>query len=419
MTGTIVGTELEAAARDIVRSLEATAVPTEAGLTWHAEIIVDIEGDTPVLGHGDVGPTLYDGAAGIAVALAAAGAVEVARGAAEHALAAAEALLCQDRLGLYDGATGIAVAALRVGRAASDDALHGRGVALARDVAGRLRTLAVDRPAGVELDLMGGLAGIALGLLELPEVGTDAALRASLTALGHWLADAAQPQLWGAAWSAEGSGQPLLGLAHGAAGIVLALGELFQLTDDQRLLAAIREGLEYERAWYDADRVGWPDLRELTAAGEPGGWMTAWCHGALGIGFSRLRLQALLENPLVGAEIGASLQAARDYVVSCGTSLRGGTRSDCSSCHGLSGVVELLLVAAHALRSQEHARAARRVTELLLEQRRSAASWPCGLLGAGEVPGLMTGTSGIAMTLLRVANATEAPTPLLPGTAGW
>jgi lantibiotic modifying enzyme len=419
MTGPVDRADLQAAAQDIIRSLESSAIPTGAGLSWRAEILVDVEGGTPMIARGDVGPALYDGTAGIAVALAAAGAVEVARPAVEYALAAAEELRSYGRLGLFDGATGIAVAAMQVGRAAGADTLCQQAVVLARDIARSVGVLVSRRPATVGFDLMGGLSGTVLGLLGLADSLADAELLASLTEVGHWLADAAEPQVWGSAWPAGGVGPPLLGLAHGAAGVVLALGELAARTGDARLADAAREGQEYERGWYDPDKVAWPDLRKIEAGADPSNWMAAWCHGALGIGLSRLRLHALAGNSLVQAEVSAALQAARDLVIAAGTSWRNGTAADCSACHGLAGVVELLLVAAKALEVEDHARAARRVADLMLRQRHSAQAWPCGLPGAGEVPGLMTGTAGIALTLLRAAGATDLPTPLLPGPARW
>ncbi len=411
--------DLAAAARHIVGCLEATAVLSEAGATWRAEVVIGVDDGAPVLGYGDIGCTLYDGTAGVALALAAAGSVEIAGGAVRHALAGAETLVSQDRLGLFDGATGIAVAAMQVGCAAGDEVLLERAAALARRI-GRCLDVAVSGlPGAVDCDLIGGLSGTVLGLLSLADRVGDDELLASLTLAGHRLADAAEPQLWGSAWPSGSAGPPLLGLAHGAAGIVLALGELAALTGDGRLASAAWEGQEYERGWYDADRVDWPDLREIEAGADPSNWMTAWCHGALGIGLSRLRMHALVGDSLSRAEVSAALQAARDCTVRVGTSLRNGTVSDCSACHGLAGVVELLLIAAHALEVEEHARAARRVAGLMLQLRRSAQVWPCGLPGAGEGPGLMTGTAGIALTLLRAAGATDVPTPLLPGPARW
>jgi lantibiotic modifying enzyme len=189
--------------------------------------------------------------------------------------------------------------------------------------------------------------------------------------------------------------------------------------EDEELRWAATEGVEYERGWYDPDRIAWPDLRAYAAGGEPTSWMAAWCHGAIGIGFSRLRLGRLTDNAVALAEASAALQVGRTLVVNAGTALRAGQTSDCTACHGLAGVIELFLVAAKALGNADHAMAARRAACLLLEQRSAAGNWPCGLIGAGEIPGLMTGTAGIVLTLLRAAGAVDVPTPLLPGPAGW
>jgi lantibiotic modifying enzyme len=411
---------LAEAALAVAHELAAAAEPAGDRCTWSAEIAVGVEGDELQLGHGDVGASLYDGTAGIAVALAGCAAAgetagsgplsDAARGAARHALAGAPAMLETGQLGLFGGATGVALGAVTAGQLCGEAGLVESGTGLAREVAARL-----EAHPGDELDLIGGLAGTVLGLQRL--LGPAAAGN-GLAAAGGRLAAAAVPQAWGAAWPAAPGEPPLLGLGHGAAGIALALGELSAAGGDARLALACAEGIEYERGWFDPDRVAWPDLREPgSEPADPDAWTSAWCHGAIGIGLTRLRLAQLSEDPVLAVEASAALQAARDMVVSAGTALREGQAGDCTACHGLAGVAELLLVAAGALGVPDHARAAQRVAALMLEQRAEAGAWPCGLPGAGEVPALMTGTAGIALTLLRASGATTVPTPLLPGPA--
>ena len=419
------------AALDVGASVAAAAEPAGKGLAWHAEVIAGVtEDDVAILGHGDVGASLYDGTAGIALGLAACAEAAspreaeplavAARGAARHALEAADGLLDAGRLALFDGATGVALGVALTARALGDGGLRERAAALTAAILARAGGDAATDP---ELDLIAGVAGIVLGQQAIGTVlgeGPDAALMARSSAR---LIAAAEPQTWGAAWATGGArsgGPPLLGLGHGAAGVALALGELAAARDDTAALGACHAGLEYERGWYDPDRVAWPDLRDAGGDdGEPVSWMSAWCHGAVGIGLSRLRLGQLTGDRTMLAEASAALQAARQLVVSSGTALCEGATSDCTACHGLGGVVELLLVASRALELPAHARAGRRVARLMLEQRDAAGGWPCGLPGANEVPGLMLGTSGIALTLLRAAGAVDLPTPLLPGPSGW
>ena len=417
------GMTLVEAALQTANELAASAEPARTGVTWHADIVVGIDADAPVIGHGDVGDNLYDGTAGIAVALAACARVAAgseadrfaatARDAARRALTGADDLVEAGRLGLFNGATGIAWAAATAARTLGDASLRDHASDLAEAIGARARA------ADDGLDLIAGAAGTLLGLQGTASAVGGAPPAPVLAAGAARLAAAAVPQAWGSAWPTEG-GPPLLGLGHGAAGIALALAEAAAVTGDARAAAACADALEFERGWFDVDRVAWPDLRSFDDAGEPPGSMAAWCHGALGIGLSRLRLFALTEERLALAEATAALQAARDAVVRAGTALRTGATTDCTACHGLGGAVELLLVAARALGVADHARAARRVAALILEQReRADAGWPCGVPGAGEVPGLMIGTAGIVLTLLRAAGAVEVPTPLLPGPAGW
>jgi lantibiotic modifying enzyme len=54
--------------------------------------------------------------------------------------------------------------------------------------------------------------------------------------------------------------------------------------------------------------VDWPDLRDLKLLGLPvsdkkENFMIAWCHGASGIGFSRLKSLGALDDPEIREEI--------------------------------------------------------------------------------------------------------------------
>jgi lantibiotic biosynthesis protein len=410
-----------AAALDTGSAIAAAAERAPGGVTWVAERLAGLKDGRAAIDTGDVGESLYDGAAGIAIGLAAcAGAATgaraaalaaAARGGAGRALAGVPRLLDTGRLGLFDGATGVALAAATVGRALGDEALLANAAALAETL-GR-------RTSQPELDVVSGVAGTLLGLQGVTVLLGRPAPTRRLASGARELAAAAEPQVWGAAWPV-GDDPPLLGLAHGAAGIALALGEVAALGFEPAAARACADAVAYERGHFDAERVAWPDLRDAGPGGAPTGWMAAWCHGALGIGLSRLRLATLAGDPELVGEATAALQAARDLVVAEGTALRAGRTSDCSPCHGLAGAVELLLVAARALDVPDHRRAASRVVALMLEQREAAGgAWPCGLPGAGEVPALMTGGAGIALTLLRAAGATPLATPLLPGPSGW
>mgnify|MGYP000164968047 CR=1 FL=1 len=398
---------------------------------WIGADVVGDERDARIV-DGPIGGGLYDGSAGVALALAAAsraGAAglvpHVARSAAVDALTTGDFLASTANLDLASGSAGIAYAAAWAGALLRDEEVADGARALALATAHRLPD------ARLGPDLLIGRAGAVLGVLAV--AGDDPEVAAISRAVMRDVAAEGRDESWGRSWSRpdgeEGPG--LLGLGHGASGIAVALAEVTARGTPERdgIGAAIEGALAYERSWFDPDRPNWPDLRSAapTSDGVDPGWSTAWCHGAVGIGIARLRVaevQSSAMRPALLAEAGAAVQAARHLVVAARGALRAGTVHDCSLCHGLAGVVELLLAAARVTGVGEHLQAARRVARLMLDERRAAGYWPSGLSGIAsrrqepapepEPPGLFLGRAGVLLTLLRAADPATAPSCALP-----
>jgi len=144
--------------------------------------------------------------------------------------------------------------------------------------------------------------------------------------------------------------------------------------------------------------------------------MTAWCHGALGIGAVRLRFYEATRDTTALAEASAAIQAGRLLAMRAGADLRNNQLSDASLCHGLGGVAELFLLAHEVFNSNDHLRAARRVGDFSLEIcRRNDRRWTLGVRGGERVPGLFLGLAGIGVTLLRLHDTSSIGSPILPG----
>ena len=116
-----------------------------------------------------------------------------------------------------------------------------------------------------------------------------------------------------AGWSPALDRRPLAGFAHGAAGIAWALLELAAVTGEERFRVAARQAIDYERSLYSPEAENWPDLRQLEISGadtEPDSdrFMTAWCHGAVGIGLARLRALQHLNDPKLDDEVRIALR---------------------------------------------------------------------------------------------------------------
>jgi lantibiotic modifying enzyme len=201
----------------------------------------------------------------------------------------------------------------------------------------------------------------------------------------------------------------LTGYSHGAAGIALALLELFARTGDERFREAALGGFAYERRHFSAEQQNWPDFRSFASpTPERLGYSMAWCHGAPGIGLSRLRALALTGDLTYRREAEAALSATY-------RALAVPTAADgYSLCHGLGGNAELFLVAAEILGEERYRAVAESVGDRGIQtvhQHRNP--WPCGVLSGGETPNLMLGTAGIGYFYLRLHDSARVPSALV------
>ncbi|MBA2395945.1 MAG: type 2 lantipeptide synthetase LanM, partial [Ktedonobacteraceae bacterium] len=252
-------------------------------------------------------------------------------------------------------------------------------------------------------DVVGGSAGCIAALCSLYAVAPSDTILTCAALCGDHLLACAQPMEKGIGWSIKDGDPPLAGFSHGAAGIALNLLRLFKLTQEQRFQQGARAAIDYERSLFSPKAQNWPDLRPVSNSAQPSQqYMTAWCHGAAGIGLARLGGLEILDTPEIRQEINIAIQ----------TTLRDGFGLNHSLCHGDLGNLDVLLVAAHALNKPEYTQAANRLSAMLLDSI-DRQGWVTGVPLGIETPGLMVGLSGIGYELLRLAAPEQVPSVLL------
>jgi type 2 lantibiotic biosynthesis protein LanM len=260
------------------------------------------------------------------------------------------------------------------------------------------------------LDLMDGTAGCLAALLALHELRPAAATLGAAVRCGERLLARAEPQEQGLGWcNAPVFPQPLTGFSHGAAGVAWALLRLAAATGDGRFAAAARSGLAFERSLYRPALGNWADLREEEDQGAARDrlhaserLMCAWCHGAAGIGLSRLAMLPLLDDPGFHDEI----------AVAVATTLAEGLGLTHCLCHGDLGCLDFLLLAARHLGDGALADQVYRLAGGVLANV-AADGWRFGMPAGAEPPGLMLGLAGIGYGFLRLACPDRVPAVLL------
>lgn len=356
---------------------------------------------------------MYDGGSGVALFLAACDRVEPDAGhgqLARQAVARLQKLLSTGhdegverlirRVGVGGalGAGSIAYAFSYLGRSLADpDVL---------DAAARLAKLVGPAASGADgkFDVMGGLAGLALGLLAVYDATGEASALENATRCGERLVAAQLTRgSWVGGWPDANEGAAQVGLSHGASGIALALSRLFAATQREEFKASAIKGLAFERRAYTSPGQSSPDFQGPRKDGHGGPRMNSWCHGATGVALARLSCWKELQNPDVLEDSVLALGAVQQY----------GLHELDHLCCGNFGRVEALLLGSEVLRRPELHDLATQWTGQIVQQATASGSYrlrahlQSGL--ALQNPALFQGLAGIGYSLLRVANPTEVP----------
>lgn len=391
------------AAGIIARQIRAEAVEVEGGLTW-------LRAPAPDRPAEPLDPWLYTGAAGVALFLAA---LERLRGDGEHRdlcrhalepvrrrLAEPDRELEEAGIGGMIGLGSLVWTFLRIGELLGEPAL----IQEAHDLSSRItpQRIAGDR----DLEVVLGSAGALLALLALdrtnplPNRAGATPLELASACGRHLLARRVSPGGGPRAWPALGQ-PPASGFSHGAAGICHALLRLHERTGERELCEAAQEGLAFERGLYLPERKNWRD-----AASAPGDApMTTWCHGAPGIALGRLGTLGVAGGPEVREEIRAALETTRSLPQTSIDHL----------CCGNLGRAEILLYASRKLGEPQLQEAAGALATGVLRRFKARGRFGLALPERDEAfdPSFFKGLSGIGYALLRLADPSALPCPLL------
>ncbi|HLI52239.1 MAG TPA: lanthionine synthetase LanC family protein, partial [Thermomicrobiaceae bacterium] len=374
--------------------------------TWLGELTPEEAGGAE---FGAIGPTIYDGTAGIALFLAQ---LHAETGIERFAAAARGAIRQSVRklldrperweTGYYTGWTGIAVAAAKIGRAIGDDRL-------ARDEPLGLFLLLSEAPRSPKPDLLSGTAGAVLAFLDLAGLSDDERFLRQAVELGDEVVSAAKRRGSSIWWPTDtGSGRRgLTGFAHGAAGIASALLALYSTTGEVRFRRAAEGAFAFERRNFSPLLGNWLDLRYQvngTRFGPGAVAADAWCHGSGGILLSRLLAWKLLKDGRYLDEVDLAIQSLLSWFAS----EPAGSPARWCLCHGFAGNADILLTAATLLPKDAGGlrELARNVGDAGLEIDQSKLKL-----------GLMLGLAGLGYYYLRLASPI-VPSPLVPWSIG-
>ena len=208
----------------------------------------------------------------------------------------------------------------------------------------------------------------------------------------------------GVAWTTTlASTRPLTGMSHGASGMALALVTAAALLRRPQFAELAIQSARYERDAFDASRLNWPDYRVLDESNVPLAptFMWAWCHGAPGIGLSRLAVLAHGSSDPLRADLELALRSTAAF----------GFGTNDSLCHGDLGNLDLFLRARELGHRGPWETVLDSGTDRRIDRVRRGEWW-CGIPGGIETPGFMMGLAGIGYALLRQGIPSRIPSVL-------
>lgn len=372
--------------------------------------------------------SLYNGGAGIALFL-----IELYKhtGRDAYLRVAAESLrwcvrYCQKNptafYGFMVGRMGVCYVLTRLAEATGDDLYLAQALALADGATAFLET-----PDAYD-DFLRGRSGALLGLLHLHAATGERGLLPVIDQYIEVLIQGAHHGPAGLFWERSRTQAPIHGLcgfSHGAAGIGFVFLELGHYFQNDAFYWMAQQAFLYEAVHFDEQKKNWPDFRILddaaiqqaayqrndmayfTTAPE----MIAWCHGAPGIGLSRLRAYELIEDPACEAEAQTAL--LKTYLT--GPSSGHPSRSH-TLCHGSAGNAEIFLEAYRIFGEARYRSWAERAAEQALASNDEGRGYRSGYAAAGDAEdtSLFMGKAGIGYFYLRVLAPLEVPSVLAP-----
>ncbi|MBZ3765988.1 MULTISPECIES: type 2 lanthipeptide synthetase LanM family protein [Bacillus cereus group] len=249
-------------------------------------------------------------------------------------------------------------------------------------------------------DLLGGSAGIIQVLLNIHEqFNNEQALNIAQKYGDHLIENKIVTER-GIGWSDPSSQIMLGGLSHGTSGIAWSLLRLHKQTSKQKYFETALEAIRYDRSLYNSKNCNWADLR--CSQHKSSEFSAAWCHGATGIGLSRLLYLPYIKDTLLQQEIETAVSTTVDV----------GMGRSHSLCHGDLGNSELFHVAGNVLGRPEWNRMAHAVGMNAIKEKQEIGKYKTGVGRHIEIPGLFMGLSGIGYQLLRLAKPNQVPSVL-------
>lgn len=335
----------------------------------------------------------------------------------------------------FTGRMGVSYVLLKMGEYSGDSNWIEKALELARPC-----TVSLNSAQPVD-DLINGTSGNIIGLLHLHAVTDEKWLLDTTALFVEHLIHSAYLGPKGLYWDrSQNTISGLCGFSHGAAGIGWVFLELAHYFQNEAFYRLAQQAFHYESCFMDNTIKNWLDLRKGIYTDEDeqshrkaylendmafftkGGDMNAWCHGAAGIGLSRLRAYELFRdmNPQLAALYQQEVAMAIEKTVAADIEIESPNKLFIL-CHGCGGNSELFLNAYETFKDEKYLSLAKKIAQKALASQKQLSQYLSGYRAKPtkeskeeEDTSLFMGNAGIGYFYLRVLASHDIPSILIP-----
>lgn len=379
--------------------LEALAIKSlDGSISW---IALELLYQSNALQLKPIGLTLHTGASGIAVFLAC---LYKITNAEKYKLLSMSALkLVTDELSHLDKSivtamgigAGVGVGSVIYSLATAGELLNDESlIKSADDISATITKEVISNDK--QFDIILGSAGCILALLKLYKISKNENALEVAKLCGDHIISHMEKTSSGHLVCPTLNGKFHTGFSHGAAGLSLALLKLFDVTQIEKYKHAALNEIDYEQSLFDEKEKNYPDLRSENLK-----FMTAWCHGAPGIGISRLEAYRILGNKEFLEQAQIASETTSEFTLNELDQL----------CCGNFGRLAALNFLSQNTDNEDLSELVKKKSSFIIERYKANGGFfiydnqPTDFFS----PGLFTGETGIAYALLYIAFPKEIP----------
>ena len=270
-----------------------------------------------------------------------------------------------------------------------------------------------------------GISSTLLGFVHIYTVSQEKFLLENINAFTDKLIQNARFAKKGIYWDSNPRGiRPLCGVSHGASGIGFVFLELGHYFKNPAFYYLAKQSFLYEHSFYDKKEKNWPDFRlgivetgweniknayldGNTKAFTEHRFLCSWCHGAGGIGLTRVRAFELLQ-----------MKSYYKDIIHAKECIERRSHDAYTLCHGNGGNADIYLEEYLLSHDKKNLVKAQRIADQALAQKKELGIYISGIKGDltknREDLSLFNGIAGIGYFMLRMSDPKAFPSILLP-----